>query len=174
LEKIGGFEALADYLADDYHLGNRVVRLAEKRIAICPIVVDCLSGPMKWSEVWSHQLRWSRTIRVCKPMPYAASILNNAVLWPSVWLALQPSKLSLLALCVCLVFRILSSQILQSRFGHIPGQKRFFWFVLFKDFLQFALWVAAFFGNHIEWRGERYRLESDGRLVAVEPALLEN
>src|SRR5262249_24729 len=27
LEKIGGFEALADYLADDYHLGNRVVRL---------------------------------------------------------------------------------------------------------------------------------------------------
>ncbi len=43
LAKIGGFEALADYLADDFQLGNRIVRIAGKRIALCPVVVDCLS-----------------------------------------------------------------------------------------------------------------------------------
>jgi ceramide glucosyltransferase len=32
-----------------------------------------------------------------------------------------------------------------------------------QDLLSFAFWVAGFFGNTIDWRGERYRLEKDGR-----------
>jgi hypothetical protein len=31
--------------------------------------------------------------------------------------------------------------------------------------LQFALWLLAFLGNRIEWRGERMQLRSDGTLV---------
>src|SRR6185437_14357220 len=56
LKKIGGFEALADYLADDFQLGNRIAR-AGSRIALCPVVVDCLSASMNWQEAWAHQLR---------------------------------------------------------------------------------------------------------------------
>ena len=36
---------------------------------------------MTFGEVWIHQLRWARTIRVCQSVPYFFSILNNVTLW---------------------------------------------------------------------------------------------
>jgi ceramide glucosyltransferase len=54
LEEIGGFKALADCLADDYQLGNRIVRKGH-RIALATVVVECWSEPMTWREVWKHQ-----------------------------------------------------------------------------------------------------------------------
>ena len=62
LAEIGGFNSLANCLADDYQLGRRI---AEKgyRLALCPVVVECWDAPMNWREVWRHQLRWARTIR---------------------------------------------------------------------------------------------------------------
>jgi len=167
LEKIGGFEALADYLADDFQLGNRIVRVAGKRIALCPVVVDCLSPPMNWREVWAHQLRWARTIRACKPLPYAASILGNAMLWPLLLLAAQPVKTSLIFFAGALLIRIVAAHTLQKRLGPVPGQGRCWWLAPVKDLLQFALWIGAFAGGDIVWRGRRYRLQRDGRLAAM-------
>jgi hypothetical protein len=34
-----------------------------------------------------------------------------------------------------------------------------------KDLLQAAIWLCAFIGNTIEWRGQRYTLKRDGTLV---------
>lgn len=165
LAKIGGFEGLADHLADDFQLGNRVARIAGKRVALCPVVVDCLGGPMNWREAWAHQLRWARTIRVSKPLPYAFSILSNPTFWPLLWAVALPSRASLATLAVCLVVRMISAQALQTRLGAVPGQGRYFWLAPVKDLLQFALWAAAFFGNHVVWRGQRFRVLRDGRLV---------
>jgi len=167
LAKIGGFEALVDFLADDFQLGNRIVRVAGQSIALSPVVVDCLDAPMTWRQAWAHQLRWARTIRVSKPLPYAFSILNNAILWPLLWAAITQSKIALATLAVCLVLRMVAAQSLQRRLGAVPGQGRYFWLVPLKDLLQFVLWAAAFFGNHITWRGERFKLKRDGRLVQV-------
>jgi ceramide glucosyltransferase len=165
LDKIGGFESLADYLADDFQLGNRIVRIAKKSIALSPVVVDCRSAAMDWAEVWSHQLRWARTIRVCKPLPYALSILSNATLWPLLLAAVYPMPCTLLALLFCLLARMSLAQTLQQRLGAVPGQGWFFWLAPVKDLLQAGLWAAAFLGNHIMWRGQRYRLRRDGCLV---------
>src|SRR5437867_5682663 len=84
LGAIGGFQALVDYLADDYHLGNRIA-LSGGRIVLSPVVVECRETPRNWGEIWRHQLRWARTIRVCQPLPYFFSILSNATLWPLLW-----------------------------------------------------------------------------------------
>ncbi len=166
LQAIGGFEALADYLADDFQLGNRVAR-AGKRIAICPVVVDCVSPPMDWHEVWSHQLRWSRTIRVCKPAPYGFSILSNATLWPLLWVALRPGQIALIGFAICMLVRMLTAQTLQARLAPAEKTSHYFWLAPFKDLLHFALWLLAFFGNRIVWRGKIYRLQRDGKLIPV-------
>jgi ceramide glucosyltransferase len=84
LSRIGGFRALADYLADDFQLGRRIACIG-RRVVLCPVVVECWSPPARWGEVWRHQLRWARTIRVCQPGLYALSILGNATLWPLAW-----------------------------------------------------------------------------------------
>jgi ceramide glucosyltransferase len=166
LQAIGGFEALADYLADDFQLGNRIVRTG-CRIAICPIVVDCLSPPSGWLHLWSHQLRWARTIRACKPIPYALSILSNATFWPLLWLAVQPRPAVLATVSGFLLLRILAAVTMQRRLAPRQNSLPYFWLIPLKDLIQFALWVLAFTGNRIAWRGQTYFLQRDGKLVAA-------
>ena len=168
LEEIGGFAALANCLADDYQLGHRIAQRGH-RIALCPVVVECWDAPMNWCDVWKHQLRWARTIRVCRPMPYFFSILSNATLWPLLWLvaALVLSKtfyLPLLAVA-CLLIRIALAQNLQRRFMQSRQNLASPWLVPVKDLLQAAVWLGAFLGNTVEWRGQRMKLRRDGTLV---------
>jgi ceramide glucosyltransferase len=164
LAEIGGFRALADCLADDFQLGNRIARRGY-RIEVCPVVVECWSPPAGWREVWRHQLRWARTIRVCMPGPYFASIISNATLWPMVWFAASSSASTLVLLGVCLFARVVTAADLLKRLTRSLSFAAWLWLVPLKDLLQAALWVGAFAGNHIEWRGEKYRLRRDGTLA---------
>ena len=167
LEKIGGFSALADCLADDYQLGHRIAKKGHQ-IALCPVVVDCWDAPMNWRDVWKHQLRWARTIRVCQPVPYFFSILSNATFWPLLWLMASPvlSKTicAPLAAIALLLMRIVIAQNLQRRFLPSRDQLAPPWLVPVKDLLQAAVWLGAFLGNTVEWRGQKMRLRRDGTL----------
>jgi ceramide glucosyltransferase len=80
LRKIGGFEPLLEFLADDYQLGRRIAETGS-RIELAPVVVECRDKPMGFRAVWQHQLRWARTIRASQPMPYFFSIVSNVTLW---------------------------------------------------------------------------------------------
>jgi ceramide glucosyltransferase len=167
LKAIGGFAALADYLADDYQLGRHVAR-QQKRIEFATVVAECWEAPMNWPQVWTHQSRWARTIRVCQPLPFFLSILNNSSLWPLLWLAVarQPA---VLALCGgCLLFRIGAALQQESRLTQSPARLKYFWMPPVKDMLDVRVWAVAFLGNHITWRGERYRILPDGKLSRIE------
>ncbi len=167
LAEIGGFAALADCLADDYQLGQRIAKNG-CQIALCPVVVECWDAPQSWWQVWKHQLRWARTIRVCQPLPYFFSLLANASLWPLLWLAVSvvaaKSYCPLLAAVFFLLVRMALAQDLQRRFT--PGRKLIsaLWLVPLRDVLNAAIWIAAFTGNRIEWRGRKMKLRPDGTL----------
>jgi ceramide glucosyltransferase len=169
LEEIGGFESLANCLADDYQLGNSIFKNGHG-IALCPVVVECWDAPMNWRGVWKHQLRWARTIRVCQPLPYFFSVLLNAGLWPSLWLGVSlvetKSFCAPIAAIVFLLLRIILARNLQRQFT--PERKLIspFWLVPVKDLLQAALWLCAFAGNTVEWRGRKMQLRRDGTLEA--------
>ena len=190
LAEIGGFGSLVDCLADDYQLGHRIAKSGH-RIVLCPVVAECWDAPMNWRDVWKHQLRWARTIRVCQPLPYFFSILSNATLWPMLWLASELFKwllmagsgapndsigsfeitISLLAVTnfvtVLLLFRIVLAQNLQRRLTPERNLASPFWLVPVKDLLQAALWFCAFTGDTVEWRGRKMRLRRDGTLEEI-------
>jgi ceramide glucosyltransferase len=166
LEQIGGFAALADCLADDYQLGKRISRLG-LRIVLCPVVVECLSEPMGWRAVWKHQLRWARTIRVCQPLPYLFSILNNGTLWSLLWVLFDPTKPVLLCAASFWLVRMATALHLQKRLTRRRVPLLYAGVVLLKDLLQTAIWLLAFLGNRVEWRGELMRLRRDGTLVRI-------
>lgn len=169
LDEIGGFAAIRDCLADDYQLGHRIARQG-RRIELCPVVVECWSGPMSWREVWAHQLRWARTIRVCQPVPYFFSIVSNATLWPVLWACVKPAPASALSAAVALVVRIATAYHLHRLLAQrSPGLGSIF-MPLLKDVLHLAIWAGAFVGNTILWRGERMRLKKDGTLVRARHA----
>ena len=167
LAEIGGYAAVANCLADDYQVGNRIAQRGN-RIALSPVVVECWDAPMNWGSVWRHQLRWARTIRVCQPVPYFFSILSNASLWPLLWLAVSAATTKTLAAPLTAVFflvvRTVLAQSLQRRLT--PERKLVSpaWLVPVKDWLQAALWFAAFAGNTVEWRGRQMQLRPDGTL----------
>jgi ceramide glucosyltransferase len=164
LEALGGFRALVDYLADDFELGRRVAR-SGARLALCPVVVDCCEPPQNWGAVWRHQLRWARTIRVCRPAPYALSILSNATLWPLLWLAAQPHGPAPYVAALCLGVRLLTAADNQRRLTQSLANMPWLWLAPVKDVLQSALWALAFLGNRVEWRGQRYRVDRSGKLI---------
>jgi ceramide glucosyltransferase len=164
IAEIGGFAALANCVADDYQLGNRIARRGQ-RIALCPVVVECWSEPMGFKAVWKHQLRWARTIRVCQPLPYFFSILSNPTLWPLLWLVACPVQPVAVFVCGALLVRVLTAAHLQHRLARCRLRLGEVWLPPIKDLLQAAIWLLAFAGNRIEWRGEQMRLRSDGTLI---------
>lgn len=164
LAEIGGFAALANCLADDYQLGHRLA-CRGYRVDLCPVVVECRSAPMGWRAVWEHQLRWARTVRACQPAPYFFSLLSNGTLWPLAWVAAQPRSWIAVVALACLLTRIWVALDLQRRMTQRGFAWASAWLVLLKDLLQSALWLSAFLGNRIEWRGHRLKLLRDGTLV---------
>jgi ceramide glucosyltransferase len=166
LREIGGFAPLADFLADDYELGRSIAR-AGKRIEFSNGVVDCRESPIGWKEVWKHQLRWARTIRKCRPLPYFMSILGNATIWPLLWLLLGNKVWAGLFLAVALLFRVLTAARQQKRLTQSNACAAYWWLTPVKDLLEVMIWAAAFWGNHIEWGGERYRILEGGRLLKI-------
>ncbi len=167
LASIGGFPSLANCLADDYQLGNRLARQGRK-LALISTTVECWSGPMNWGEVWRHQLRWARTIRACQPVPYFFSILSNATLWPALWLVSMHEPVSFGFSFFCWALRGAMAMDLEARSSRKPPQLKYALLAPIKDLLQAGIWLGAFLGNKIEWRGHRFRLKSDGDLVAIE------
>ena len=168
LTGIGSFTALANCLADDYQLGHRLAQKGH-RLALCPVVVECWEAPMNWHEVWRHQLRWARTIRACQPLPYFFSILANATLWPlvSMTTSLILANAPYLALIAfgCLLIRVMLARDLQRRLTPERDLASPSWLVPVKDLLQAAIWLGAFLGNTVDWRGQKMRLRRDGTLV---------
>lgn len=193
LESIGAFATLVDFLADDYQLGNLIARRGG-RIVISPIVVECRESPKNWRETWRHQLRWARTVRVCRPVPYFFSILGNATLWPVLcawfgsvgplveWsrrleISFQVGSVlvtglefeaaipwAFLLLLLCAAVRLLTAFGLQARLNQSLRHWTYFWLVPIKDILSAMIWALAFLGNAVEWRGQRYRVRRGGKL----------
>ncbi len=163
LRQIGGFAALGDDLADDYQLGHRIAATGA-RIELSPVVVECWEAPQHWQQVWAHQLRWARTIRACQPAPYFFSILSNATLWPLLWFACLPTKTSLLGALACIFIRRLTAAFNYARLAR-GGNLLVPWLAMVKDLLGAVIWAQAFLGNHVTWRGVRYRVQAGGKLV---------
>jgi len=150
IETIGGFKPLLNQLADDYQLGNQLADLGRK-IELCNVVVECREHAKGFVDVWKHQLRWARTIRVCQPGPYFASILSNTTIWALLWMAASPlNNIAPLCLVIRTATAIHNEFRLTRRFADAFESL----FTFAKDILQCAVWICAFGGNSGVWRGE--------------------
>jgi ceramide glucosyltransferase len=169
LRKIGAFDSLVEYLADDYQLGNRLAK-AGGEIVISPIVVESWSPPMTPREVWQHQLRWARTMRVCEPGPYFLSILNDLTFWTFCWIFAGPPNLwrivPVVAACAfvrCLM--VLTVETKLTRRLDVTGVLA----SLLYDFMRPVIWALSFLGSTVVWRGRKFRVLRGGKLVPLNP-----
>ncbi|MFA5956572.1 bacteriohopanetetrol glucosamine biosynthesis glycosyltransferase HpnI [Hyphomicrobium sp.] len=164
LARIGGFEAFANTLADDYAMGDAVRRLGLK-VEIAPFTVGHTFSETSFAELWAHELRWARTIRLVDPVGYAGSIVTHAL--PFALAALVLSGFStiggtiVLGALACRLFVPIQVERLPG------GGKSSLWLSPLRDLLSFAVFVASFLPGAVNWRGRRYSVSSDGTVTPI-------
>jgi ceramide glucosyltransferase len=159
LAAIGGFELLADLLADDHALGA-AVRETGMTVAVPPLIV--LHGCTETSLIAliRHELRWNATVRMLDPAGYAGSAVTHSVPWALLaglagagWWALGVALLARLALA--------------ARIEHITRARSApLWWLPARDLLSFCLFASAFFTRSVDWRGGRLHMAANGRVSA--------
>lgn len=164
LDRIGGLDALAEHLGDDYLLGRLAVQ-AGYRVKLCPYAVqtDVLERDMR--ALWLRELRWARTILSSRPAGYAGSIVTYVLpLAGAFALVTRSTTAGMLALAIAGTLRLLLHEEARKTFA--PHVRRSPWLIPVRDVLSVGVWCSSFLGRGVAWRGDRYRVNSEGRMVA--------
>ena len=160
LQRIGGFLAIADYIADDYQLGRHIAGLG-LRIEFAPEIVETHLGAGSWADVWRHQLRWSRTIRVSRPAGYCGYVVTHATLCSLLAFAAGYWPVAATTMAIRMIAGIwIGAGILRDR-----NVLRHCWAIPLRDLFGSAIWLCGLFGHTVRWRDRELTLRPDGRIV---------
>ncbi|MGF6368713.1 ceramide glucosyltransferase [Paraburkholderia sp. RAU6.4a] len=180
LERIGGFEALKNCLADDYWLAEHVRALGLQTVLSRVMVATDVIEPT-FAALWQRETRWLRTIRSVNPPGFVSLLITFPTPWLLTSAGLTVSHVtcahapfaavvaSASATAVCVGARLLL---------HLRAARRArtFWrdlpLVPLRDTLLALQWLVSAFGSHVVWRGERMQLgtpsaERSGRLDSL-------
>lgn len=174
LEKMGGFKALSNYLADDYMLGKLVTELGYK-VHLSHFIVENIVEEASMKDLISHELRWARTLRRVEPIGYTFTFLTDTMvvsLIASLAIYLNTGLIdwALLPILVVMVARVL----LHYRSASISGSNRAGSILLIpmRDLLSFCIRVVSFTGNSIQWRNNSFNVDQAG-LIHTEQSILD-
>jgi ceramide glucosyltransferase len=165
LAEIGGFEALADYCADDFELGRRIAACGYRvELAACTVSTEC--APLRFADFFRRELRWAITIRHSRPSSYIGRmLLTQGLPWSLIVVAIAPS--AAIAAVYVLLYMTLRLAVawtvaIRGLGDDIPITR--WWLIPVHDALAFVISIAACCSNRIEWRGRWFELQQ-GRLV---------
>jgi ceramide glucosyltransferase len=165
LDRAGGLAPLRDILADDWGLGAAVRKLG-LGIELAARPVDIVVHHPDMGSMLAHELRWGRTIASLDPIGYAASILTQPVIQSLLAMLAAGFRPAYIAhFAVALAVRLIAVR-LQERALHIARAP--LPLLALREFLTFALFVAALSGRTVKWRGLRYRIKPDGTMHKLE------
>lgn len=159
LDRIGGFQAFADCLADDYAMGEAVKGIGLD-VVIPSFTVGHACRHRDIGAVALDDLRSARTIKSIDPLGHIGSIVTHPLPFAMIGAALGGAN-GLLMITIALTCRLALCLCVERAFGL---SRRRYWLIPVRDVLSFGLHVTSFFGSAVAWRGHRYRV-SEGRLV---------
>jgi ceramide glucosyltransferase len=168
LEAIGGFEALLDYLADDYELGRRIAATG-KQVELSAATVETFLPAYTLRQFFRHQLRWSRTIRDARRWGYTGLLFTFGLPWALLTLlAAHGARWAWLLFTVTFAARLAvgfaAARVVHDRQIFRSELLRNIFLLPLRDLIAPLVWVASFAGNRIHWRGDSFVLK-DGKLI---------
>jgi ceramide glucosyltransferase len=159
LERIGGFGALADTLADDHAIGV-AVSAEGYDIVTAPFLVGHSCFEASLLQLVRQQIRVARTIKSIYPIAYACTVITHT--WPLALLGLLlGSPAASLVVAAALLSRLMLCRCVEWRFD-LPRQN--YWLMPLQDMIAFSVYIMSFFGATVHWRGADYRVMADGSL----------
>jgi ceramide glucosyltransferase len=163
---MGGFEAIANMLADDYELGHRIAR-AGGEVILSREPVWTMYPAQTLRGFWNHQVRWARTVRLCRPLSYLGLLFTQGLPWALLAAIVTPAKwigggflLAYLFLRLTMAWAVgiwgVGDQVLRQRL----------WLVPLEDAIHFVIWLVSFGSNRVRWAGAEYEIRR-GQMVPV-------
>src|SRR5260370_35668882 len=116
---------------------------------------------------WDHQVRWARTVRLCRPLSYVGLLLTQGLPWTLLAALVAPAKwIAGVYLLGYLILRLVMAWT-----GGIWGVgdevlRRKIWLVPLRDAVHFVVWLASCGSNRIRWLNLEYPIRQ-GRMVPV-------
>ncbi len=161
LDEVGGFDAFSNYLADDYEMG-RAIRHRGQRVAVLPLAVVHRCTEETARDLFSHELRWSRTVRILRPWSHLATLITHPFPLALVGLALLGLHLlPLAALAAALLARFILKVSVEKAFEAGSGPV---WLLPVRDTISAVVFLASFFGQKVAWRGNRFEVQASGAM----------
>jgi len=166
LAKIGGFESLAGTLADDHELGNRITK-AGGTILLSRESVWTMYPAQTFRTFWHHQVRWARTIRLCRPLSYVGLLVTQGLPWTllAVFLA-RANWIALTNIAAYLLLRFSVAWTVGVWGVRDDVLRRKLWLVPIRDALHFVVWLASFGSNRIRWGNVEYVVKN-GQMIPI-------
>jgi ceramide glucosyltransferase len=166
LAKIGGFEAIADMHSDDYELGHRIAE-AGGQVVLSRETVWTMYPAQTARGFWQHQVRWARTVRLCRPLSFTGLIFTHGLPWALLAALIAPTPwIAAAYLLAYLVLRLTMAWTVGVWGVGDEVLRRKLWLVPFRDGIYFLVWLASFGSNRIYWGGEQYSMRK-GQLVSA-------
>lgn len=167
LDAIGGFRSIADELADDYRLAERVREIGLKTV-LSEVVVSTDVTEDSARALLRHELRWMRTIRSVNPVGYAFMVVSFDLPVAALGVVLTAGSAPALGLFagVAVIRAILHfiaagggersrSQALRHALATLP-------LVPLRDTLNLILWGAGFVRRRVVWAGRDLDFDDKG------------
>ena len=166
LGKMGGFEAIAETLADDYELGHRIAK-AGGEVVLSREAVWTMYPAQTLRSFWDHQVRWARTVRLCRPLSYVGLLLTQGFPWSLLAALVAPTKrIAAFYLLAYLILRFAMAWTVGIWGVRDEFLRRKIWLVPLRDAIHFVVWLASFGSNRIRWGNIEYAIRK-GRMVPV-------
>ncbi len=164
IEDIGGMEAIADYLADDYRIGNRIWQKGHK-VLLSGYVMEDVVEKMGMKQFLLHQGRWARTYRASRPKGFFGYGVTHALFFACLLLAVQGvTTYSLLLFSAVLALRLFLAFVVYRKVILRKDWLKWLPLLPVKDLLAFGIWAWSFAGRKVFWRGAYYLVEKGGRI----------
>lgn len=154
LQQIGGFERFKDVLAEDYFLGQAMLRLG-KRITFGNERVFSVSRDHGVGRFFDRYLRWSVMHRFAVGRPvYAAELLLCPISFAVLSIAISPSAAALALVVAKLGLDLAVLRLVRARPITIEHAAA----LIVKDMAIACMLAYGFFSSTVVWRGHRRRV----------------
>ena len=167
LEAIGGFEALVDYLADDYEIGRRIAERGLK-VTLSDAVVETFLPAYTLRQFVDHQLRWGRTVRDSRRWGYLGLVLTFGFPWALVAVVGTHGALWAWALLAAVLgLRVAVALVVGSLVSGDRQVLRLMPWLPLRDLVAVVVWLASLTGRRVVWRGNSFTLKG-GKLARID------
>ena len=164
--ELDDFRALATAIGDDAHIGRIAVERGRK-IELAPFLVLTTISETRLGQLLLHELRWARTTRALRPRQSVALIFTHALPVALLMVLLYPCAATALLFGSIAALRALLLATVEARFGRAPTARTPTpWFLMFREFLNFGVWLWAFANRNIMYRGRKLRVMPGAQILA--------